>query len=880
MKKETRMPMGHEQLKHWQAADAAFDTWLGLDEAVREEWLATQDFEPAVMSRLQRMIEAYLKPSLKLDPLQGDLAGRRFGSWVLERELGRGGMAVVWLGHREHGPARQQAAVKILTLAALGADGRERFKREAEILARLNHPNITPLIDCGSSADGSFWMAMPLVEGERIDQYCDQQKLDARAIVKLGLQVCDAVACAHRNLVVHRDLKPSNVLVEEGGHVRLLDFGIGQFTDSEDEPTRTLWRALTPGYAAPEQLQGAPPSTAIDIYGLGALLHRLLTGQVPCSATEPSAGTRPSLLVRQAAHAYHRNYAPLKNDLDRVLLKALAEDPAQRYASVDAMAEDLRRWLAGMPVHAQKPRLGYRLRKFAGRHKTGVAAAALVLVSLAGGIGATLWQAGEARREAERARIEAHRAEQVRDFLAHVFSSTEPRNDKGVPDALDLLEEGARRAREEILPTDPGAAADILLLTGYARMHLSQYDAAAADLEQAAALFPVHRPDAHYELWRAHDHLSQIARVRSQPKLSLEHARAAEALTRTSPKLELSERLYSLHGLAMALYTNQDFEGADRQVRIALEEAREAEGVSDLIRLDLLNMLAITRKRNDIEGAELLDLSEQRLQLAREVHAENEGAIAHTLAQVSRDLIRIPRQSARALELAHAAADAANRVYAKAHYNKTFPPCNLGNHLAISGQWQKALPHFEAGIANARAIGQQDYGPWHCLRDRGYVHAALGQYVQALEDITQARLLMQAIGDVGSESDHDDCGLQASILLRMGRADEADAVLVECANGSEPVARHWHMARAEWLHAHGRHQDAAAISNKLREELPRSPVVRQWIRPWMLSALLAHESGDHEAGQRLAAELGEHATLAPVSACLGTPDAASCLGFP
>src|SRR5690606_25241611 len=247
----------------------------------------------------------------------------------------------------------------------------------------------------------------------------------AHAIVRLYLQVCEAVAYAHRNLVIHRDIKPSNVLVEDGGHVRLLDFGIGQFTDSADDRTGTLWRALTPGYAAPEQLRGDPPNTAVDIYGLGALLHRLLTGRTP----QVGAGTettRPSLLVRDAGDAYHCHYVPLRNDLDRVLLKALAEDPEQRYATAEALGADLRRWLAGEPVLAQKPKLGYRLRKVAARNKAAVAAGALLAATLAAGIGAALWQADAASRAAERALTQERRAPAARDFLVQLFEANDP----------------------------------------------------------------------------------------------------------------------------------------------------------------------------------------------------------------------------------------------------------------------------------------------------------------------------------------------------------------------------------------------------------------------------------------------------------------------
>ncbi|TWI06101.1 serine/threonine-protein kinase [Luteimonas cucumeris] len=483
--------MDAETLAQWRTADALFDQWLDLVEGERDAWLAAQNLSVDVRRRLEQLVAAHRHPRAALDPLAGNLTGCRLGGWTLDSELGRGGMAVVYRGWREQGMARQQAAIKILTLGALGASGRERFQREAGILARLNHPHITALVDSGVADDGTCWLAMPLVEGERIDRWCESNSPDARAIVRLYLQVCDAVACAHRNLVIHRDLKPSNVLVDSRGHVHLLDFGIGQFADADtegNERTQTMWRAMTPGYAAPEQLRGEPPSTAIDVYGLGALLHRLLTGRTPQAATEGADTTRPSLLVRNADDAYHRHYVPLKNDLDRVLLKALAEEPEQRYPSAEALADDLRRWLDGQPVLAQKPRLGYRARKFVMRNKLGVAAACLLVASLAGGVGATLWQAGEARRAADDALKQSRRATAARDFMTQLFEANDPNVAQGrTISARELLDQGALRVRDAFADT-PVLRAEMLVLLGDLYRRMGEPDAAAPLLDEGLAL--------------------------------------------------------------------------------------------------------------------------------------------------------------------------------------------------------------------------------------------------------------------------------------------------------------------------------------------------------------------------------------------------------
>ncbi|HUH91310.1 MAG TPA: protein kinase, partial [Lysobacter sp.] len=627
--------MDAEQQAEWQAADALFGQWLELDQSEREAWLAALEIEERVRHRLERMLAAHRNPRPSLD-FSGDgngLAGRRLGGWTLESELGRGGMAVVYRAWREQGMARQQAAIKILTLGALGAIGRERFQREAGILARLNHPNITALVDSGIADDGTCWLAMPLVEGQRINDWCETQSLDAHAIVRLYLQVCNSVAYAHRNLVIHRDLKPSNVLVDAGGHVRLLDFGIGQFTDSLDERTQTLWRAMTPGYAAPEQLQGAPPSTAIDVYGLGALLHRLLTGRTPQMATSGSESTQPSLLVRAADDAYHRHYVPLKNDLDRVLLKALAEDPEQRYPSAEALADDLRRWLDGQPVQAQKPRLAYRFRKFVGRNKLGVAAAVLLAASLAGGIGATLWQADVARREADNARAQAQRAVLVRDFLQRVFASTEPATG-GVPDALELLDEGARRARADVLATDPLAAADILMLTGQARLALGQYEEAQADLEQARSLLGSGASQIRERL-RIEQELSQLTRERGEVDTAQRHADAAIALGERvlaedgDPEPLLSARV----SRAMSL-----FSGNPQAAKVLFEEVLEAlprHGLLDTeLHITALQGLDTTLSVTDPDNTQrLIALAEEQLRLSRLLDGPDSGRYADTLAQ-------------------------------------------------------------------------------------------------------------------------------------------------------------------------------------------------------------------------------------------------------
>lgn len=871
--------MDADALAQWRAADALFDQWLDLPEAGREAWLAVQAMDAPVRQRLLRLIAAHHQPDVSLDPHAGGLAGRRLGDWTLDDELGRGGMAVVHRAHRDQGIARQEAAVKVLTLGALGVAGRERFRREAMILARLNHPHVTPLIDSGTTADGTCWLAMPLVEGRRIDTWCEANGCDARTIVRLSLQVCDAVAYAHRNLVIHRDLKPSNVLVEGGGHVRLLDFGIGQYVDIDFDAERTLtmWRALTPGYAAPEQLRGEPPSTAVDVYGLGALLHRLLTGRTPQATTAGAETTRPSLLVRSVDDACHRHYVPLKNDLDRVLLKALAEAPEQRYPSAEALADDLRRWLDGRPVLAQKPRLGYRARKFVMRNKAGVAAALLLAATLGAGAGATLWQADIARREAGHARDRAQRAEAVRDFLGNAFISTRPAQGR-VPDALEIVEAGARDARDTLAANDPLAAADVLLLTGTVRANLDAIDDAKADLEEALRLLAPRERDAASELSRVHWELGRIARQRGDRQAAREHIErtvALNALWDAPP----NERIRARISLGETLLAEQPAQ-AEALFRAVIGEIRGTELEDSLRHLNALNGLSIALATPGYDPRTRLPIQEERLRIARKIYDDDSGGYAFTLTDVTHTF-RSLGMFDRAEALAREAVAVADRTRQRPVELKAMTRCNLALYLQQRGRFEEALPLFDTSNGLLLDSGNKGLGTERCIRGRAYVRAALGQYRGALDDLERADALFAMNRRGGHPDAIAACGLAASIHLRRGDADAAARELARCPlpDGMPPPLEHT-QARAELLLARGDRAGAAGLAADLRGQHPPDHISNDWMRPWMLSVLAARALGDIPTEAELAAGASAFIRSPPLATCFAEPTRAHCLALP
>jgi serine/threonine protein kinase len=378
----------------WNVVSPYLDQALEMTEEARGIWMASLRLQNPVLARqLDKLLyehralaeNGFLERRDVELPSGPTLAGQTVGVYRLISEIGQGGMSSVWLAERNDGRFHKRVALKVLHIALIGKAGEGRFKHEASILGLLAHPHIAELIHAGVSQTGQPYLVLEYVDGEHIDSYCDRHRLTIQGRIRLFLEVLAAVAHAHTNLIVHCDLKPSNVLVRNDNHVKLLDFGIAQFLEDEKHAadgtqlTRKGERAMTPEYAAPEQLRGEPVTTAVDVYALGVLLYVLLTGRHPHGkGPQPAAylikavterePVRPSEVVRcsqdckaSTRHARRRGTTTnrlsrlLTGDLDAIIAKTLKKDPAERYASVTALADDLRRYLRIEPISA----LGY-----------------------------------------------------------------------------------------------------------------------------------------------------------------------------------------------------------------------------------------------------------------------------------------------------------------------------------------------------------------------------------------------------------------------------------------------------------------------------------------------------------------------------------------
>ena len=798
--------MDTEEQRRWRAADAALDRLLDLPREQRADALAALSDD--VRALTERLLAAHERDGvLDAPPLLAgsptaeaimDLPGvpERIGAWRLGEVLGRGGMSIVYAASRELASGTQQAALKLLTIAALAGDGRRRFLREHQVLARLTHPRIAALLDAGVLEDGTPYLAMQRVDGVRLDDWCRARALPPRAIVGLFLQVCDAVAHAHRQLVVHRDLKPGNILVDGDGHVRLLDFGIARLLDDavDSESTRTEFRALTPQYAAPEQFRGEDSGTAADVFGLGAVLYQLLVGRPPrlpqqghdADITQPS---RAAQAAEGLSPAQRLQFARmLRGDLDAVLLKALQADPAARYPDAASLADDLRRWLQERPVGAARAGRSYRARKFVARHRGGVAASLLIAAAILSGVLGTVWQAQRAERAAEQARREAVRATAVSEFLQSLFMAVAPSERGGIPDLLEVLELGSAQARTAIAEGRPWLAASVLTVTGVARTNVSDYAGAIDDLQLATELHeadPGADPVQHAHALRF---LSVAWRNTGPADRAVAPAERAVAVLEGVPGAD-ADQVAARISLANALRDSDDMARAERTLRAALAQAEQPPLRHSQIHLDALNSLSTLLSVTGRKGAEQVPLQEQRIRIVRELHGVDSGWHAFTLAD-SVPTFRATRQYQRAEELALEAIAVATRVYDKPHMIPSVARCNYAALLLETGRFDEAVGHYEASLAMDRATARTDLHAESCVHGLALAHLDGGRAAAALDYFAARRALMAARGDASSMFQLGGCSHEALAMLRLGHPQAAVlSALDACLAPVDPAER-------------------------------------------------------------------------------------------
>jgi eukaryotic-like serine/threonine-protein kinase len=485
----------------WQKVKEIFHTAVDLDTAERSRFLdASCNGDGEMRKEVDSLLASHFAagdfiegPAFVATEIFEDdfsMADQRFGNYTIIREIGAGGMGVVFLARRCDGEFDQLVAIKVVRQILAEKHLIERFKQERQILATLSHPNIAKLLDGGVSDDGRPFLAMEYIDGETITQFADDQNLDVRSRLDIFLKVCSAVAYAHRNLIVHRDLKPNNILVAADNEPKLLDFGLAKLLDQDaariGEQTQTAFHALTPAYASPEQLLGEQITTASDIYSLGMIMFELITGGRPFQTDGKSLDEivrTVTLTEPQAPSRYASSGFKLDSDLDNIVLMALRREPERRYRSVEQFADDIKRHLDGRPVLARPNTWTYRTSKFIRRHRLGAAAAAIVLITLICGVTATVWQS----RKTERQRV---KAESINAFLENALQYSNPilsplKKNGQHTTVNEVLDAAARRIEDGEFDNDPELKLELertisSVLWGQgnyhrARIHMTEY---------------------------------------------------------------------------------------------------------------------------------------------------------------------------------------------------------------------------------------------------------------------------------------------------------------------------------------------------------------------------------------------------------------------
>lgn len=805
----------------WHELGELFDRYSELPVVERGARLsALRARQPELAERLSAMLAADLSGDGLLDRSLDEVApelhaqlhdtdgatcaGQAMGRYRLVSPLGSGGMGEVWLAERADGEYRQNVALKLLKRGMDTQAILRRFLQERSILARLTHPNIVRLLDGGMSLDDRPYYAMEHVDGQPVVQYAAAMHLGVRERVALVATIADAVSYAHAQLVVHRDLKPSNILVDAKGVPHLLDFGIAKLLEDTGEATLTgtQMRVMSPAYAAPEQILGQPVGTATDVYSLGIVLFELLTGRLPhrrtsrdpaAMAAELGAETeRASQMLAKSStpgqgiygDADGRRLARLvSGDLDLIVARATHRDPARRYPTMAAFADDLRRWLDGRPIVARPDSARYRAATFVRRHRIGVTAATAAILALMLGLGMAVWQAGEARQQAARAERQAVRAERVKEFLISLFQQNDPANARGeVLTATRVMSLGADNL-STLARDDPQIAGELFVAIAEIQYNLGDAEAGLTNVERGLALMtPVVGP-ADLRLAQAYYLRGKLYAGTDHPADAETNLRRARSILEQNPDAS-PERIDAVdEGLASVLRHTRNSVAAAALQREVVARSERRHGPGSLVVAERRVWLALLLEDNG-EYAE----AEAAYRTAVPILEREKGLLDPSVCKAQATFAGLLDRLGKAEE----AADYFERALAglrqvfgedSAIYGSTI--FSRGIHRLGRRRHVDAEADFRAAI-----LAHGDAQPRDAGHDRRYLGQALmGQqrYAEAADEYQRAESLYRQAdvpNDVQRWRARSDYGYA---IFRIGRAEEGRQAVVAAIAGMREI---------------------------------------------------------------------------------------------
>jgi serine/threonine-protein kinase len=732
---------------------ALFDAVCDLDEPLRRARLheLSDDADAiakvlALLDRTEMNVWQIVEPALKsLAASGGEVqVGDCLGNWTLLSQIGHGGMGTVYRAQRNDGHFEQIAAIKLL-LGIPSSEALERLAQERQILARLSHPNIARLLDGGATPSGQPYIVMDYVEGMPIDDYLRQHGLGIPELLRLLIAVADAVSFAHQRLIVHCDLKPGNILVDAQGRPVLLDFGIASLIDDRGLPVATpddrMSLAFTPGYASPEQRAGGEVSTATDVYGLGRVLWHLLQSGRTSVSPRPTTDSWDALAVDDPGNV------AVPRALRAIVKRATANDPAQRYISVSAFADDLRRFLERQPVAAMGAQRGYLLACYLRRNALVLSLAAITTLALLGGLLGTWLSLRDARLQRQQAQVAGARAERTAEFLGNLLSAADPDQARNLDTRLVrlLLDDAARNAQKE-LADEPLVLAQISAVIGKTYHQISEYALAQQYLQQALDLLP---PERVRERLAVRQKIALALGGHGQTPLALQHYEAIFREREQAFGADDPDTLESAHALAFQWTDSGDFARALEASSALQPRLERLLGSDHETTLANLQTLAIARTElGQFDAAEetLQSLLQRRLRVNGEL---NSLTIA---VQTSLAILYLRQQRfAQAEALLRGLLPKAEQRFG----NLSFAAINfaslLGSALRLGGKLDESRPYYRLALERAtQAWGADNTRTLNYELNYANLEVASGQADPALQRL--ARIEPALTTSLGAES--------------------------------------------------------------------------------------------------------------------------------
>ena len=727
-----------------------FERALDLAAPVRARWLDTEcGADPALRAEVDALLARNASACVETDAMLSAAAaeqvcgaGRVFGHFRTCECIGSGGMGVVFRAQRTDGIA-QTVALKLLRHATAGG-ALERFEREMRTLARLEHPAVARLIDAGVDEDATPWLAMEYVHGQPVDDWCQAQRATIAQRVRILAQLADAVCAAHRMFVVHRDIKPSNVLVQEDGSPKLIDFGIAKLLDDQVDLvplTRGGGALFTPQYASPEQVTGAPITTAADVFGLGALGYRLLTGRsifpdtrtaaLPYMLAVTQRDVTPASRAAALGGAREADVRALKGDLEAILGRALEREPGRRYASAADLRDDLMAYLEHRPVRARRPTLIYRSCKFVRRNAFASAMAAVVVVGGLGGAVAFGLQAREVTQQRDAARVATARTQRVNDFLMSMLQAADPgsggRRDVTVSEMLDAAVQSSRTQ----LINDPSVRGQILATIALTDYQLGRYSAGRAAVDESVELLG-QDPGDRFMLAQALEIKGYFLRDLGDESQAEGAVREEIALLGMLPGTQ-REQAAALKALGMILQRGNHADEAVVWYRRALDMHRGLGGDDPEYADTMISLGEALQSKGNY--AESLALEQQGLAMARRtLPADHPGVLGGTIAvaEALQSVGRIDEAEALHRQLL----TDRQRVLGPLHLDTLISQLSLSGNLRIQGRYGEAIDLARVAASQLRKVA----GPQHRTLAFGLSMQAMAQCLggQAADGLTAA----------------------------------------------------------------------------------------------------------------------------------------------